>query len=58
MREEGSTEEPFKAVTTTEPVTFSYYYYYYYTAWSLAEKTILRLWLQQTDRTTESEGKE
>lgn len=58
MRAGGGTKEPFKAVTTSNPVTSSYYYYYYYTAWSLAKKTLLRLWLDRTDRRTESEGKE
>lgn len=62
MRAEGGTKEPFKGVTTSNPVTSSssyyYYYYYYYTAWSLTKKTLLRLWLERTDRRIESEGKE
>lgn len=40
------------------PVTSYYYCYYYCAAWSLVKKTILRLWLERTERNTESEGKE
>lgn len=47
-----------KRLPQPTPVTSYYYYCYYCAAWSLAKKTILRLWLERTERRTESEGKE
>lgn len=55
----GSTKEPFKVLTSRRlPQLTLIPYYYYYAAWCLIKKTILRLWLQRTERRTESEGKE
>lgn len=54
-----STKEPLKVLTSRRlPQLMLVTYHYYYTAWCLTEKTILRLWLGQTERRTESEGKE
>lgn len=59
MGKGGSTKEPLKALTSRWlPQLKLVTYYYYYTAWSLVKKTLLRLWLEQTERRTESEGKE
>lgn len=59
MRTGGSTKEPFKVLTSRRlPQLTLVTYYYYYTAWCHIKETILRLWLEQTERRTESEGKE
>lgn len=47
-----------KLLPQLTPVTSYYYYYYYCAARNLTKKTILRLWLERTERRTESEGKE
>lgn len=54
-----STKEPLKVLTSRRlPQLTLVTYYYYYTAWCLIKETILRLWLERTERRTESEGKE
>lgn len=59
MRKGGSTIEPLKVLTSQKlPQLMLVTYYYYYTAWCLIKKAILRFWLKQTERRTESEGKE
>lgn len=56
---DSNTKEPLKLLTSRRlPQLTLVTYYYYYTAWCLIKKTILRLWLEQTERRTESEGKE
>lgn len=59
MRKGGSTKEPLKVLASRQlPQLTVVTYYYYYCAWSLVKTSILRLWPEQTDRRTESEGKE
>lgn len=56
MREGGYTQRSlWKRLPQLTLVTS---HYYYLIAWSLAKKTILRLWLEWMERRTESEGKE
>lgn len=59
MRKGGSTKEPLKVLALRRlPQLTVVTYYYYYCAWSLVKTSILRLWPEQTERRTESEGKE
>lgn len=59
MRKGGSTKEPLKVLALRRlPQLTVVTYYYYYRAWSLVKTSILRLWPEQMERRTESEGKE
>lgn len=54
LMRKGSTEEPFKALTTTNACNILLLLLLL----RCLKKTILRLWLERTERRTESEGKE